>query len=179
MARALPWAGLAVRLGAGAIWLVAGAAKLADLQHFHAQVNAYDVLPASLATVFAYTLPLLEVAVGLYLLVGLLVRPAAIVSCLLMAVFIVAMAQAWARGLSLDCGCFGAIAKEPVGLGSVARDAALGIPGLLLVLWPARRLSLDERWLGLPDRWVRARGPHPPTGQRKSSALLRTRLSRP
>jgi hypothetical protein len=63
--------------------------------------------------------------------------------------------QAWARGLSLDCGCFGAVAREPVGLGSILRDAALGIPGLLLALWPARRSSLDHGWLGLPDRFNR------------------------
>jgi hypothetical protein len=96
------------------------------------------------------------------------VRPVALFACLLMVVFIAAMAQAWARGLSLDCGCFGALARERVGLGAILRDAALGIPSLVLVLWPARRWSLDTLWLGRPDefgeRWrIRRATPRPRT----------------
>jgi uncharacterized membrane protein YphA (DoxX/SURF4 family) len=153
VARALPWIGLVVRLLAAAIWLVSGAAKVADLTHFQAQVHAYDLLPGALEAPFAYALPFVEIAIGAYLLVGLLVRPVAIFACLLMVVFIAAMAQAWARGLSLDCGCFGSLAREPVGLGTILRDAALGIPSLILAIWPARLLSLDSAWLGRPDEF--------------------------
>jgi hypothetical protein len=64
------------------------------------------------------------------------------------------MAQAWARGLSLDCGCFGSLGPERVGPGAILRDAALGLPSLALALWPARLLSVDRRWLGSPDRFV-------------------------
>jgi putative oxidoreductase len=74
-----------------------------------------------------------------------------------MAAFLIAQAQAWARGLSLDCGCFGALAQQKVGFWSIARDAALGIPGLVLAFRPARYLSLDQRFLGLPDAF----GPRP------------------
>jgi uncharacterized membrane protein YphA (DoxX/SURF4 family) len=165
LAEAVPWIGLAVRVAAAAIWLVSGVAKVVDLTHFEAQVQAYKLLPGALEAPFAYALPFVEVAIGVYLLVGLLVRPVAILACLLMLVFIAAMAQAWARGLSLDCGCFGTLARERVGLGTILRDAALGIPGLLLALWPARRWSLDALWLGHPDafgeRWRIARANTP------------------
>src|SRR5438128_533141 len=103
----LPRLGLALRLGAASIWLVAGSAKIADLDHFRAQVAAYDLLPGSLVSPFAYALPFVEVFVGLYLALGLLTRPAAIASCVLMLAFVAALAQAWSRGLVLDCGCFG------------------------------------------------------------------------
>jgi uncharacterized membrane protein YphA (DoxX/SURF4 family) len=152
--RALPWLGLAVRLGAAAIWLVSGAAKIPDLEHFRSQVKAYDVLPGALVGSFTYALPFAEVGLGLYLAVGLLVRPAALFACALMVVFIAAQAQAWARGLRLDCGCFGSLAMERVGLGSVLRDAALGLPSLAVAIRPARLLSLDRAWLGLPDRFA-------------------------
>jgi uncharacterized membrane protein YphA (DoxX/SURF4 family) len=154
VASALPWLGLAVRLGAAAIWLVAGVSKLADLEHFHAQVQAYKLLPGGLEAPSAYALPFVEVGFGLYLALGLLVRPAAILACGLMLVFVAAMAQAWARGLSLDCGCFGSLARESVGLGTILRDAALGLPSLALALWPARLLSVDRAWLGRPDRFT-------------------------
>jgi len=160
--RAVPAIGLVIRLGAAGIWLAAGAAKVGELQHFQAQVHAYDLVPAGLEAPFAYALPFVELAVGLYLAVGLLVRPAAIVGSALMVLFIVALGQAWARGLSIDCGCFGTLAKEPVGLGTVLRDAALGLPGLVMAIWPARLLSLDGRLLGKRDefaeRWTPAHG---------------------
>jgi uncharacterized membrane protein YphA (DoxX/SURF4 family) len=146
-------AGLAIRLLAGVIWLVAGAAKIADLQHFHAQVIQYRLLPGSLEAPFAYALPFVEVLIGLYLLVGLLTRAAGVAASVLMVLFLAAQAQAWARGLSLDCGCFGALAHQTVGFWTIARDAALGIPSLLMALRPARLLSLDNLLLGLPDRF--------------------------
>jgi uncharacterized membrane protein YphA (DoxX/SURF4 family) len=143
--------GLAIRSVAAAIWLLAGIAKLFDLEHFRAQVAAYKLLPHALVTPFAYGLPFLETFVGVYLLLGLLVAPAAILTCVLMAAFLIAQAQAWSRGLSLDCGCFGTLSQQRVGFWSIARDAVLGIPGLILVFRPARYLSLDARYLGLPD----------------------------
>jgi uncharacterized membrane protein YphA (DoxX/SURF4 family) len=146
----MPWLGLAFRLAGAAVWLFAGVAKLVDLNAFHAQVSAYQVLPHAAVAPFAYALPLVEVALGGYLLVGALVRQVAIASCLLMALFICAQAQAWARGLSIDCGCFGTVARTTVGATTIARDAALGIPFYVLAVRPARKLSVDAR-LGQPD----------------------------
>jgi uncharacterized membrane protein YphA (DoxX/SURF4 family) len=154
MTRTLPWIGLTVRLGAASIWLVAGTAKLADLEGFHAQVEAYKLLPAGLEAPFAYALPFVEVGIGLYLALGLLIRPTAILACALMLAFVAAMAQARARGLSLDCGCFGSLAKTPVGLDTILRDALLGLPSLAMAIWPARLLSLDHVLLKQPDRFT-------------------------
>jgi uncharacterized membrane protein YphA (DoxX/SURF4 family) len=154
--RALPRIGLAIRLTAAAIWLVAGSAKLADLTQFHAQVDAYRLLPQTLEAPFAYALPLIEVGLGVYLAIGLFVRPAAIFGCALIVVFVAAIAQAAVRGLTLDCGCFGSLAAERVGPGTILRDAALGVPSLVLAVWPARFLSVDRAWLGRPDRFARA-----------------------
>lgn len=141
----LPAAGAAIRLAAAAVWLVAGAAKVVDLEHFHAQVDQYRLLPHALEAPFAYSVPFVELLVGLYLAVGLLTRVAAAVGCVLMALFLAAQAQAWARGLSLDCGCFGTLAEERVGLVSILRDVGLGLPSLVMLLWPARAWSLDAR----------------------------------
>jgi uncharacterized membrane protein YphA (DoxX/SURF4 family) len=158
---ALPTLGLLIRLTAAAIWLVAGAAKVADLEHFHAQVVQYRLLPHAFEAPFAYTLPFVELLVGLYLAVGLLTRAAAAAGCLLMLVFLVAQGQAWARGLSLDCGCFGALSHETVGPATILRDVALGIPSLVMLWRPARMLSLDSRLLGIADRWGPGYSPRP------------------
>jgi uncharacterized membrane protein YphA (DoxX/SURF4 family) len=153
--RLLPSTGLLIRVAAAAVWLAAGGAKLADLEHFHAQVDQYQLLPGSLEAPFAYTLPFVELLVGLYLLAGLLTRVAAIVACALMVLFLIAQAQAWARGLSLDCGCFGTLTHERVGLWTILRDVGLGLPSLVIALRPARLLSVDHSLLGLPDRFAK------------------------
>ena len=134
---------------------------MTELDHFHAQVEQYELLPAALGAPFAYALPFVEILVGLYLLVGLLTRAAALTGCALMVLFLVAQAQAWARGLTLDCGCFGSLANEHVGAVTILRDTALGIPTFLMAVWPARLLSLDQRLLGLPNQFTR-RIPHRP-----------------
>jgi uncharacterized membrane protein YphA (DoxX/SURF4 family) len=152
--RAVPALGLAIRLAAAGIWLAAGGAKIADLTHFHAQVDQYRLLPGVLEAPFAYTLPFVEVLIGLYLLAGLLTRLAAVLACVLMVLFLIAQGQAWARGLSLDCGCFGTLTHERIGLWTILRDVALGLPTLILAVRPARLISLDHKLLGLPDRFA-------------------------
>jgi uncharacterized membrane protein YphA (DoxX/SURF4 family) len=147
----LPWVGLAVRLTAAGIWLFAGLTKLADLDGFRAQVDAYQVLPH-------YGLPLVEVAIGGYLLVGAMVRPTAILACVLMVIFLVAEAQAWARGLSIDCGCFGTTVQTQVGATTILRDIALGVPSALMAWRPARKLSVDASLLGRDDAFAPGRG---------------------
>ena len=87
---------------------------MGDLEHFHDQVDQYQLLPHALEAAFAYTLPFVELLVGIYLLLGLMTRIAALVGCALMVLFVVAQAQAWARGLTLDCGCFGTLTHERV-----------------------------------------------------------------
>jgi uncharacterized membrane protein YphA (DoxX/SURF4 family) len=116
------------------------------------------VLPDVLLSPFAYGLPLLEVAIGGYLLVGALVRPVAILACILMAIFLVAEAQAWARGLAIDCGCFGTTVQTQIGAGTILRDLALGVPSALMAWRPARKLSVDASFLGREDAFAPASG---------------------
>jgi uncharacterized membrane protein YphA (DoxX/SURF4 family) len=145
--------GIAVRLAAAAVWLVAGAAKLPRIEAFREAVERYDLLPAAVAAPFAYALPFLEIGLGLYLAVGLFVRGAAGVGTLLFAAFLVAQGQAWVRGLVIDCGCFGTGVASSVGIGTMLRDLALGVPTFAMLAFPARGLSLDRRLFGAEDRF--------------------------
>ena len=150
---ALPLLGLAIRLAAAAVWIIAGAAKIPELDSFRDLVGRYGVLPPVLAAPFAYALPFLEVGLGLYLAVGLFVRGSALAGSLLFFVFLAAQGQAWARGLVLDCGCFGAGVQSTVGPLTMLRDVGLGIPTFLMLVLPARALSLDKRLFGAEDRF--------------------------
>lgn len=142
------WLGTAARLVTGVVWIWAGAAKLGDSYQSVQAVRAYDLLPASLIEPVGYLLPVLEVVVGAALVAGLLTRGAAVASALLFVAFIIGIASAWARGLQIDCGCFGGGGYDPDAASQypweIARDAALLLASLFLVRWPRTRLAMDS-----------------------------------
>ena len=85
----------------------------------------------------------------LALVLGLLVRFNAVVSAVLFLGFVIGIASAWARGLQIDCGCFGgggydadATEKYPW---EIARDLGLLFVSLWLVRRPRSRWALDNR----------------------------------
>jgi uncharacterized membrane protein YphA (DoxX/SURF4 family) len=150
---ALSLLGLAIRIAAAAVWIGAGIAKIPEIEGFRDLVGRYGVLPPALAAPFAYVLPFFEIGLGLYLAAGLFVRGSALVGSLLLAIFLAAQAQAWARGITLDCGCFGTAVQSTVGPLTVLRDVGLGIPTFLMLAFPARRLSLDRQLFGAENRF--------------------------
>jgi len=91
-----------------------------------------------LADVVGHLLPTLEVVVGAALVLGLLTRGAAVISGLLFIAFIVGISSAWARGLQIDCGCFGGGGFDPHAASKypweIARDTGLLLVSAFLVV---------------------------------------------
>ncbi|MET8277387.1 MauE/DoxX family redox-associated membrane protein [Micromonospora sp. NPDC005174] len=146
-----PWLGTAARLGLAAVWLVAGASKVGDLAASGRAVNAYQVLPYDAATVLGAALPFVELALGVLLLLGLATRLTAAISAALLLVFIAGISSAWARGLAIDCGCFGsggqlAEGQAPSYLPEILRDLGFLVLAGFLVIWPRTPVSVDG-WL--------------------------------
>jgi uncharacterized membrane protein YphA (DoxX/SURF4 family) len=143
------WAAMGARLLLGGVLVVAGALKLPDPAAAVRAVRAYRLLPEALVGPVAFGLPVVEVVVGLALLAGVYVRTAAIAAAVLMAVFVAAVGSAWARGLQIDCGCFGGGGQVAAGRtaypAEVARDVGLLLVALGLARWPASRLALGGR----------------------------------
>jgi uncharacterized membrane protein YphA (DoxX/SURF4 family) len=142
------WVGLLARLVTGGVWIWAGALKLGDAYQSVEAVRAYDLLPEALVEPVGYLLPVLEVVVGAALVLGVLTRGAAVLSAVLFVAFIIGIASAWARGLQIDCGCFGGGGYDPDAEAAypweIARDVALLAASLFLVRWPRTRLALDS-----------------------------------
>lgn len=145
-------AGLVARLVLGGVLVVAGALKVGNPLGAARAVQAYDVMPFELARWIGYALPWVEIVVGVLLVIGLFTRVSAVIGTVLMAAFVVGIAQAWARGLSIDCGCFGGggqVASNQTKYGrEIARDLALALCGAWLVVRPASTLSLDRALFG-------------------------------
>jgi uncharacterized membrane protein YphA (DoxX/SURF4 family) len=102
-----PWLGLLCRLILGGVLFAAGWLKIFTPAKSQMAVRAYEVLPNSIANFLGIFLPWFEVGLGVLLILGIAVRLSAFLGGALMVVFIAAISQAWARGLSIDCGCFG------------------------------------------------------------------------
>jgi uncharacterized membrane protein YphA (DoxX/SURF4 family) len=145
---AVPWLVLAGRLVLGGVWIVAGALKVTDPDASVRAVRAYRLLPETAAQLVGAGLPLVEIVLGALLVIGLGVRVAGIASALLMAAFVIGIASAWARGLQIDCGCFGgggalAAGVRPTYGWELSRDAGLLVLAVLLARWPVGPCAVD------------------------------------
>lgn len=144
-----PWLGTGARILLGGVFLVAGLLKLPDPAAAVRAVRAYRLLAEPLVGPVAFGLPVLEIAVGLALLVGVFVRTAALAAAVLLVVFLVGIGSAWARGLQIDCGCFGnggqVAAADTTYPTEVLRDLALLLVALALAWRPVSRLALGDR----------------------------------
>lgn len=143
-----PWLGTLARLVLGVVWIVAGATKITDLDASVRAVRAYRLLPETAAQIVGAGLPPAEILLGALLVVGLGVRASAVLSAALMAAFVVGIASAWARGLRIDCGCFGtggelAAGEDPAYGWDLLRDAGLLLLSVALARWPAGRFGID------------------------------------
>ena len=142
------WFGLIARLTLGGVLLLAGYLKLDELDKSQMAVRAYEMLPVSLANLIGIVLPFAEICMGILLILGATTRLMGFMSALLMLVFVVGISQAWARGLSIDCGCFGGGGKVEPGeenyLTPLMRDAGLAALGIYLFLFPQSKFALDK-----------------------------------
>jgi uncharacterized membrane protein YphA (DoxX/SURF4 family) len=142
------WFGLLARLVVGGVWIVAGAVKLTEPAASIAAVRAYELLPGSVAEAVGYVLPPLEMVIGIALVLGLMTRGAAAISALLFVAFIVGIASVWARGMEINCGCFGGGGFDPDASSKypweIARDVGLLALSVSLVWLRSSRFALDS-----------------------------------
>jgi putative oxidoreductase len=139
------YATLVSRVVLGGVFLFAGATKIPAPGSLAAAIRSYELgLPEWLVSLSAHALPYLEVLLGLYLLAGLFTKTSAWATNALTAVFFLALVQGAARGLEIDCGCFGSSAGETSNLWlAAARDMGLLVLGLHIALAPTGRFSVD------------------------------------
>jgi uncharacterized membrane protein YphA (DoxX/SURF4 family) len=132
------------RFALGTVFLLAGLAKLPRRREFVAVVRAYGVLPSRVVSLFARAVPLVELALGALLFVGLGVRLVAMLAGIVLALFSAAVAVNLARGRDLDCGCFAMGAPRHITWSLVARNAVLIAMSAVTAASGPRAFALDE-----------------------------------
>jgi putative oxidoreductase len=141
------WTLRVVALILGGIFLYAAVPKIWEPVEFAKIVYHYRVigpsqdLPPVVANLLAVSLPWIEAIAGVLLITGLWRREAAIVTALMLVMFIVAVGWALAHGINIEnCGCFkvsGGVSADggrKAGWSLILADSAM----LLAALWVAR-----------------------------------------
>jgi uncharacterized membrane protein YphA (DoxX/SURF4 family) len=139
-----PWPRALLLLGRvvlGAIFLFAAYTKLyfnggwhlGDYHFFFGMaINSYNLLPVWAVEVLARVLPWFELALGIFLIIGIGLRSSGLLASALLTVFIAAMTRAYIMGLEIVCGCFGN--NEKLGPWTLIRDSSLLVLALAVTL---------------------------------------------
>lgn len=134
------------RIGLGALFIYSALAKISDPDDFAHAVMRYEVLPDFTIGIFSLTMPMLELLAGLSMLFTKWLRESALLVSGMLALFIVALVQALARGLEISCGCFGVPSvggREEIVI-ALVRDVVLIVPSAWLMfrangrIWPLK-----------------------------------------
>ena len=154
MRRLLEWRGhavlaLAARLYLGTIFLLACWHKLVEPESFALDIATYQILPLALINPMAIVLPWVELLAGIMMLVGFRTRAAALLIAGMMAMFLVAISLALAKGLEMSCGCFASqgAAEDPISWRTIVRDSGWLLLALYVLLLDRRPVGLDRLWL--------------------------------
>src|SRR5215213_2410998 len=124
---------LIARLVLGAVFTLAGVAKLSDLKGSRQAIIDFGV-PSAIAAPLGLVLPLAELAVAATLLPASTAWWGSLGALALLAVFIVGISINLARGRKPDCHCFGQLHSAPAGWKTLARNGVLAaVAGF--VLW--------------------------------------------
>jgi uncharacterized membrane protein YphA (DoxX/SURF4 family) len=139
-----PWPRALLLLGRvvlGAIFLFAAYTKLyfnggwhlGDYHFFFGMaINSYNLLPVWAVELLARVLPWFELALGIFLIIGIGLRSSGLLASALLTVFIAAMTRAYIMGLEIVCGCFGN--NEKLGPWTLIRDSSLLVLALAVTL---------------------------------------------
>ena len=96
------------RVVLGGVLIFAGIVKLPNIDTLIWEIEQYQILPTSLTVAYGYVLSPIEIALGVFLLLGIYLRISASISTLVVLSFTIAKISALIRGLDIDiCPCFG------------------------------------------------------------------------
>jgi uncharacterized membrane protein YphA (DoxX/SURF4 family) len=126
-----PWVVRAAQILIGLVFIAAALPKIGDPESFASAVHNYRLLPMVLENLVAITLPWIELVAGLALILGLRARAGGLIASLMMVVFTIAVAVSLARGLDVECGCFGTGDASRIGLRKLVENVLLLVLSLL------------------------------------------------
>jgi uncharacterized membrane protein YphA (DoxX/SURF4 family) len=127
------WLLLAGRLILGGVFVYAAYTKLNQpWMLFAMSINSYQIVSESSTKILAQTIPWFELALGLVLLTGWILRWSATVASAVLVFFFSVMLHAYMKNLEIFCGCFGV--GEKLGPLTLLRDGSLAALALIVAV---------------------------------------------
>ncbi len=122
----------------GGIFVIASLDKISNPGAFAEIIHNYQILPDAFINLTAIILPWLELLLGLFLIIGIWLPGAAILSTILLVVFWGFLLLNLFRGVDVYCGCF-STASEAVSAGSMKwyalRDGIFVLLGFIVCFY--------------------------------------------
>ena len=138
------WLWSVPRVLVGLVLIATGSGKGFDIPGFVTVLDAYQLQPHWVSIVLAYTLPFIELGIGICLLIAVQRVPTAWIAVGLHMVMISVVTITLKRGIEVaNCGCFGVFLARPLTKIAMIEDAVM-LALSLLVLWDARRRAYER-----------------------------------
>jgi hypothetical protein len=118
---------LLIGVAIGIVWIQSAAAHASNPYFFLGSIYKYKLIGPGLGPLVAAGLPALQLVLAICLLARVFVGGALLGSALLLSAFAAIQLSAFARGLTIDCGCFGPASSTPIGESSVATVICLAL----------------------------------------------------
>jgi uncharacterized membrane protein YphA (DoxX/SURF4 family) len=134
---------LIARLLIGGTLVFSSTVKFPMHTEFVNLVNAYHLIPVWMATIYATALPWAELLIGVYLLLGILIRPTGIIAGLMSLSWAIANISAITRGDETCLHCFGQVIDLPVGAALPIDLVMIGVAIYLIIAARNNTISFD------------------------------------
>jgi uncharacterized membrane protein YphA (DoxX/SURF4 family) len=133
-----------LRLIIGGVFIYASWSKLLNPVDFGRFIRGYDIMPLFSISFLSIVIPFIEFISGLFLILGLLKRGSSFIIMCMLIFFLFALGQAYARGLSIDCGCFSVTPSEATEGGAyllfrIAEDVLMLI-GVIIIFFAENKV---------------------------------------
>ncbi len=137
---------LAARLFIGGLFIYASIYKIGDPANFAVSIRNYMIIPPSWSNLLALTLPWIEIGAGVFLILGIQTKPAALLTTGMLGVFLGALIYAYSIGLDIDCGCFSSAESSSghVGTYHLVRDTFLALISLSILITERGHFSVPS-----------------------------------
>ena len=120
------WLRQVPRLLVGVVLAATGLGKVLDISGFARVLATYELGPAWINTLLAYSLPFIELATGICLVASLQLRQVASIAVGLHVMLLSSVLITLARGIAVpNCGCFGVFLARPLTPLTAVEDAVM------------------------------------------------------
>jgi len=136
---------LALRILLGVVFIYAAISKASDPEGFARAIANYKLLPIFLINILAIILPWIELCAGVLLVFGVLAKENSMILGGLLVVFVIAILISLARGLNIDCGCFGTVGGTKVGIQKILENIGLLLSAIILIKFESSSFTLFKQ----------------------------------